>query len=391
MIPVTALRRIQALPEDAMVLMAVLNDNPSLPDNEGNGFQTRVKQRMNDEGVPPSVMNQVLEDLSAARRSSGRSTLYVVGADLFERHEIQADLPERVHYGRPLKSLLAGILEVLPTAAVLAVDREWARLFLLRQNELTEVRREENVRIDDGDRWDTIVSGTRHVPGAPGSGGAGRGQPGSGPRSDSGTDLFENREAAMQQRFYNRIVAELTDLMAQRDIRQLILVGPVQRVAEFKAELPATAPFELIGETNVTGGAGWVSPADILEKIQPMLHAHREATEQALLDQIQERGVMEMEPVLEMLQQARLYQLVIPEDGSDVHVYRSNNRDVPYFTSRKDVPHSPLDDSVMERVTLEELLPDLIDLYGIEVRRVHGDHAQRLVREFGGLAALPRY
>ena len=180
MIPVTALRRIQALPEDAMVLMAVLNDNPSLPDNEGNGFQTRVKQRMNDEGVPPSVMNQVLEDLSAARRSSGRSTLYVVGADLFERHEIQADLPERVHYGRPLKSLLAGILEVLPTAAVLAVDREWARLFLLRQNELTEVRREENVRIDDGDRWDTIVSGTRHVPGAPGSGGAGRGQPGSG-------------------------------------------------------------------------------------------------------------------------------------------------------------------------------------------------------------------
>lgn len=195
----------------------------------------------------------------------------------------------------------------------------------------------------------------------------------------------------MQQRFYNRIVAELTDLMAQRDIRQLILVGPVQRVAEFKAELPATAPFELIGETNVTGGAGWVNPADILEKIQPMLHAHREATEQALLDQIQERGVMEMEPVLEMLQQARLYQMVIPEDGSDVHLYRSNNRDVPYFTSRKDVPHSPLDDSVMERVTLEELLPDLIDLYGIEVRRVHGDHAQRLVREFGGLAALPRY
>lgn len=195
----------------------------------------------------------------------------------------------------------------------------------------------------------------------------------------------------MQQRFYNRIVAELTDLMAQRDIRQLILVGPVQRVAEFKAELPATAPFELIGETNVTGGAGWVNPADILEKIQPMLHAHREATEQALLDQIQERGVMEMEPVLEMLQQARLYQMVIPEDGSDVHLYRSNNRDVPYFTSRKDGPHSPLDDSGMERVTLEELLPDLIDLYGIEVRRVHGDHAQRLVREFGGLAALPRY
>ncbi|UBV45075.1 VLRF1 family aeRF1-type release factor (plasmid) [Deinococcus taeanensis] len=273
------------------------------------------------------------------------------GADLFERHEIQADLPECVHYGRPLKSLVASIMDWLPTAAVLAVDREWARLFLLQQNELTEVRRKDNVRLDDGDRWDTMVAG------------AGRSQPGSGPRSDSGTDLFENREAAMQQRFYSRIVSELTELMTQRDVRQLILVGPVQRLAEFKAELPQKAPFELIGETNLTGGAGWVNPAEILEKIQPMLAAHREQTEQALLAEIQERGVMEIEQVLEMLQQARLYQLVISEDGAQLHVYR-NNRDVPYFTGRKDVPHSPLDDSVMERVTLEDLIPDLIDLYG---------------------------
>lgn len=391
MISRTALKRIQELPDDAMVLMAVINDNPTLPDNEGGGLQTRIKQAMQDEGVPPTVMNQVLEDLGEARRTYGKSSLYVVGADFFERHEIQADLPERIHYGRPLKSLLASILELLPTVAVLAVDREWARLFLLRQGELLELRREENVRLDDGDRWDTMVSGTRHVPGAPGSGGAGRNQPGSGPRSDSGTDLFENREAAIQQRFYNRISAELGELMTRRGIGQLILVGPVQRVSEFKAEIPDKAPYEVIGETNVTGGAGWVNPAEILEKIQPFIEAYREKSEQSLLSDIQERGVMEMEQVLDMMQQSRIYQLVIPEDGSQVHVYRSNNREVPFFTSRKDVAHSPLDDSIMERVTLEELLPDLIDLYGIEVRRVHGDHAQRLVREFGGLAGMPRY
>ncbi|MFC6661095.1 VLRF1 family aeRF1-type release factor [Deinococcus multiflagellatus] len=336
-------------------------------------------------------MTQVLEDLGQARTSSGKSALYVVGADFFERHDIQADLPERFHYGRPLKSLLAGLLDLMPSAAVLAVDREWARLFLLRQGELLELRREENVRLDDGDRWDTMVSGTRHVPGAPGSGGAGRGQPGSGPRSDSGTDLFENREAAIQQRFYNRIAAELTELLTRAEIGALVLVGPVQRVAEFKAELPEKAPFEVIGETNVTGGAGWVNPAEILEKIQPFLTEHRHRAEQALLNEVQERGVMEMERVLELLQEARVYQLVIPEDGSQLHLYRSHNREVPYFTSRKDVPHSPLDDSLMERVTLEELLPDLTDLYGIEVRRVHGEHAQRLVREFGGLAGLVRY
>ena len=179
--------------------------------------------------------------------------------------------------------------------------------------------------------------------------------------------------------------------MSRRGLKELILVGPVQRVSEFKAEIPATAPFEVIGETNVTGGAAWANPAEILEKIQPFLEQHRLATETKVLEQIQEHGVMEMEPVLEMVQQSRIYQLVIPEDGSQMHIYRSHNPEVPYFTSRKDMTESPLDGSLMERVTLEEALPDLMNLYGLEVQRLHGDHAERLVREFGGLAGLPRY
>jgi hypothetical protein len=181
-----------------------------------------------------------------ARTQHGKSSLYVVGHDLFERFEIQTDLSERFHYGRSLASLLDSILELLPTVAVLAVDREWARLFMLRQGELQEVSSEENVRLDDGERWDSVVSGTRHVPGAPGSGGAGRGQPGSGPRSDSGTDLFEAREAGNQQRFYNHKVAQLGRVLGLLDIQYLILVGPVKRVAEFRAELPAKAPYEVI-------------------------------------------------------------------------------------------------------------------------------------------------
>ncbi|GBF08122.1 hypothetical protein DAERI_230013 [Deinococcus aerius] len=391
MISKADIRRIQSLPEDAMVLMAVVNDNPDLPDNHGSGLQTRVKVKMQEAGVPPTPMGRVLDDLQVARTHHGRSSLYIVGEDLFERYEIQADLPERFHYGRPLKSLLDSILAMMPTVAVMAVDNEWARLFVLRQGELQEVSSEENVRLDDGDRWDTIVSGTRHVPGAPGSGGAGRGQPGSGPRSDSGTDLFEAREDAARQRFYNQKVQQLGQVLDVLDIKQLILVGTVQRVAEFKAEIPDKAPYEVIGETNVVGGTSWANPAEILEKITPIVEAHRQKMEEQVLHDIQEHGVMEVERVLEMVQEGRLYQLVIPEDGSQMHVYRSHNREVPYFTAQKDVTESPLDGSLMERVTLEEVLPDFIDLYGVEVKRLHGDYANRLVREFGGLAGLPRY
>ncbi|EYB69306.1 hypothetical protein DEIPH_ctg008orf0016 [Deinococcus phoenicis] len=382
------LQRIQSFPDNAMLLMAVVAVNPALPDNEGTALQTRAKVRMQEAGVPPTVMNQVLTDLHGAQMSSGKSALYIIGEDVFERHDIQADLPERFHYGRPLKSMLTGLLDLLPSAAVLAVDREWARLFLLQQGELNEITREENVRIDNGKSWDAMAQGTRHVPGTPGAGGSAQG---SGPRSDSSADLFQNREDAEQQRFYNGMAKELGDILRLGHIRDLILVGPGERLAAFRAELPDKAPFEVIGETNVTGGTGWVNPAEILEKIQPILEAHRQQAEEGVLREIQEHGVMELERVLEMVQEGRIYQLVIPEDGAQFHLYRSHNREVPYFTGKKDVPESPLDGSLMEYVTLEEVLPDLTDLYGLEVKRLHGDQANRLVQEFGGLAGLPRY
>ncbi len=390
MISRTDIDRIQSLPEDAMVLMAVIHDNPADVDNESAGLATRVKVQMVEAGVPPTVMDQVLDDLKHPGQLGGKSALYVVGDDLFERHDLQMDLPERIHYGRPMKALLDSILELMPSVAVLAVDREWARFFVLQQGELREIRRRENVRLDDGDRWDTMVSGTRNVPGNQGSGGAGRNQPGSGPRSDSGYDLFEKREEANQQRFYNQMVTELDKVMRAYNLKELVLVGPVQRLAEFKAELPDKPPYQVIGETNVGAGAGWADIGHIQEKVMPMVEAHRVQQEAQLLDQIQEKGVMEVERVLEMIQQAQLYLLVIPEDGAQMHVYRSHNHEVPYFTSRN-LTESPLDGSLMERVTLEEVLPDFQSLYGVQVRRVHGDHANRLVKEFGGLAGLPRY
>lgn len=386
------IERVNNLPDDAMVLMAVVNTNPAVVDNEGSGLETRVKSMMNEAGVPPTLQNRILDDLDEKRNRGefGKSAVYVVNDDLFERYDLQMDLPERFHYGRPLKSLIDNVLDLAPPIGVLAVDREWARFFTLEQGELSELRRQENVRLDDGDRWDTVVSATRHVPGAQGSGGAGQNQPGSGPRSDSGYDLFEAREDAAQQRFYKDMQGRVSKMLTQRGIKHLVLVGPVQRIADFKAEVPDKAPYEIIGTTNVSAGVGWADPAQILERVAPMVEELRVAEEEKLMYAVQEQGVQEVERVLEFIQQNRVYLLVIPEDGAQMHLYRSHNPDVPYFT-KKEMTESPVDGSLMERVTLEEVLPDFTRLYGVEVRRVRGDHAQRLVREFGGLAGLTRY
>ncbi len=385
MITENDIARIEGLPEDSMVLTAVVNVNPAIVDNQAGALHTRAKSMMSDAGVPATLMNRVLDDIVEARTEYGKSSVFVVGEDVYERFDVQVDLPERYHYGRPMPAILNAAVASMPTLAVLAVDREWARFFELKQGELSELRRNENADINDNDNRDDFTSATQHVPGVGGS------DQGSGPRSNSGNDLFQAHEDALQQRFYNDVAPQLVNLMKARDLRQLVLVGPEERVAEFKVELPDKAPFEVIGETNVALGTGEVNPQQVLDKIMPIVEQFQGEEETRLMEQIQEQGVMEMENVLQMVQQGQIYQLLIPGDGSQVHLMRSHNPEVPYFTSKKDVEESPLDGSLMERVTLEEVLPQLRELYGMDIKRMHGDHAEKLVREYGGLAGLPRY
>ncbi|KEF33581.1 hypothetical protein RDMS_11660 [Deinococcus sp. RL] len=388
------LSRIRALPGDASVLMAVVHVNPADPENHGGALTTRVKSALADLGVPPTLGQRLLDDVARAREARGKSAVYVLGEGIDERFDVQLDLPERFHFGRPLPVLVEQAAQALPRVGVLAVDRDWARFFVFEQGELHEIRRERHTELDELDR-DELTASTTAVPGAPGAAraqdGSGFSGQGTGPRSDSGVEFFQRHLDALQQRFYNDMAAQLATELKARDLRHLVLVGPVARLAEFRAELPDTAPFTVIGETNVEVGTGTAPEQAILDRLLPLLEDFAREDEARLMAQLQEEGVMEMERVLEMVQQGRVSLLVIPEDGSQLHLFRSHNPDVPYFTARKDVTESPLDGSLMERVTLEEVLTPLRELYGLEVRRVHGEHAERLVREYGGLAALTRY
>jgi len=276
------------------------------------------------------------------------------------------------------------VLSSHPRVGVLAVDREWGRFFVLEQGELSEVRREQNP--DVGDRGDALMSGRTRVPGANNGG-----ETADGPQSSSGNDLFQSYLDASEQKFFNALQAELEPLMKESDLHYLVLVGPDERRGDFKAEIPSSARFEVIGETNVEVGPGAASLKSLLDKIMPMVQEFKGVLAQRLLDEVQEKGIMNLETVLEAVQEGRVYALLIPQDGAQLHLFRSHNPQVPYFSGKKDLSESPLDGSLMERVTLEEILPDLSDLYGLEIHRLTGEHAEKLVREYGGLAALVRF
>ncbi|MBB6096630.1 hypothetical protein HNR42_000042 [Deinobacterium chartae] len=389
MITQNDIERIKALPEDKMVLMAVINVDPTDVDNQADALPLRVRKLLENAGTPPTVIQQVLDDVAEARRDFGKSAVYVIGEGIYERFGVQLRLPERAHYGRPLPSIITNAAQTLPTVGILMIDREWARLFKLEQGEIRELQREENVR-EEGSDWRQLTE-QRHP--AYRMGGAGgdfqSGAPNAAGAAD--TDFFDRREDAAQKRFFNHVVAELGQRMKQEGLRHLILMGPDERVAKFRLEIPETAPYTIIGQTNVGSGTYRADENAMLEKVMPIVEQAREQEEIELLSQLQERGIVVMENVLEAIQQNQIYRLAIPEDGAQVHIYRSHNREVPYFTAKKDLTESPLDGSLMERVTLEECLSAFTELYGVEIVRLHGDHARRLIKDFGGLAGLPRF
>jgi len=283
--------RISSLAPDKMVLMAVVNTNPSSADNSSSALATRIKSHARDESIPPTLMERLLERIGADQREFGKSRVYVLGEDVNESIGVQLDLEERLHYGRPLRSILMNVLSSHPRVGVLAVDREWGRFFVLEQGELSEVRREQNP--DVGDRGDALMSGRTRVPGANNGG-----ETADGPQSSSGNDLFQSYLDASEQKFFNALQAELEPLMKESDLHYLVLVGPDERRGDFKAEIPSSARFEVIGETNVEVGPGAASLKSLLDKIMPMVQEFKGVLAQRLLDEVQEKGIMNLETVL---------------------------------------------------------------------------------------------
>ena len=119
---------------------------------------------------------------------------------------------------------------------------------------------------------------------------------------------------------------------------------------------------------------------DALEQVE-------RAEEAKLLERVREEGVWGVEQVLEDLQLGRVYVLVMPwRPEGEVWVC-------------PDTGYASLDEAKVQAVCPEEprhadlaaTLVDLAGLFGARVEFARGDNADRLKKEFGGLAGLKRW
>ena len=106
-----------------------------------------------------------------------------------------------------------------------------------------------------------------------------------------------------------------------------------------------------------------------------------------MLDQIAEKGLRGLSEVLQALQEGRIYQLVVPR-FTQARVWRCSQ---PAFVYPSQAAAQQLCASEISELGLLQVLPELCAAQGVGLEFVHGEAAERLENDFGGLAGLPRF
>jgi peptide subunit release factor 1 (eRF1) len=247
------------------------------------------------------------------------------------------------------------------------LDAKKFRFFVSSLGEIEEELDARNVFSRAGWREITITPSTA----APG-GGADR-------------DAFEHRLEARIEHFYRELGKTLRGLVDQFGIRRLILAGPEERTAAFRAVLPQ-AVRSLVTETVHLPVKA--SEGEVMKRISAVEARIEREQEKRALAAARERGVRGPENTLKALQEGRLHRLLAPWplegdvswcDVCALAAPDASNENCPYCGGPARMR------------TLAGLIPDLAAARRTRVEFVRGENAEILKEEFGGLAGLVRF
>lgn len=381
----------------ALVLSAVLNVNPASPVNQDGALGVRARRLLAGSGAPAALVQAVLDDLSDAERTT-RTRVYFLWDDhghLVSRIlDTWLDLPERAGFGSPDLETLHFALESGVHTAIVLVDREWGRTFMAHPGYALELQRFENVMENDSTFFE-------HDPVGP----VRANLEGTDPRQDSGRrrlrqdtdhDRLTDRAAQQDLLFYNALVARLLQLRQKIPFERLLIAGPPEARAAFRAELTPglrrLLPSGTEGERAHAGEfavAGDAAAAAVFAAATEALQMAENDAEVTLLSEIRERGVRGPAETLQAAQEGRVSLLLVGGDGSKVPVWQDTTGYV--YGTFPDGGLSPLNGLAVQTTSFRAVLPELRERFGLQVRFLNAQQARGLGTEMGGLAGQLRY
>ncbi|HEV2091804.1 MAG TPA: hypothetical protein VGR18_01430 [Rubrobacter sp.] len=353
---------------DGPVLSAYVSVNAAIPENQGQAYLVRLRDAMNDGGVPEGLQERVRGFVEDETHPGARSLAVFAGEDgLFEVYRLQVDLPESCRWGDPNVAPLTLVLEEYEAYGAAVLDAERFRYFVV------------SPLVGGEEGGDVKANGFREVDVDPAE---------PYPRGGMDQEPSSRRTEANVHKFYNQLGKLTRDLTLREGVGRLILAGPSERTAEFRGLLPNEVKDRVVAEEQIDLGA---PEGELLGRLEEIREKSEREREGELLAQIRESGVRGLEETIKALQEEnRVYHLAALWDlEGEVRWSDADGLAIMDITQEK----SPFSGEPTRVRPLTDVLVDLAAARGarLDFMRGENENTDTLRDEFGGLAGLTRF
>jgi len=352
------------------VLSAYLSVNAEIPENQGRVYLVRLRDAMNDEGVPGELQQRVRTYAEDETHPGARTlAIFADGDDLFEIYRLQVDVPESFRWGDPYVAPLTLVLDEYEPYGAAVLDAERFRYFVV--SPLSSAHGDEEMK----------ASGFREVDVHPSE---------PYPRGGGSTDLDPagRKHQANIHSFYKELGELTRDVTFREGVRRLILAGPKERIAEFRRTLPNELQDRVVAEEHVELGS---PEGELLDRLEAVRERAEHEREKELLDEIRESGVRGLDVTVAALQEEnRVYHLAaLWELEAEIRWCDNEQLAIREITSEV----CPFCGQKTRVRPLKDVLVDLAAARGARLDFMLGENenTDTLRDEFGGLAGLTRF
>jgi hypothetical protein len=352
------------------VFSAYVSVNAAIPENQERAYLVRMRDAMNDLGVPEDLQRQIREHVEAETHPRARTlALFAAEDGFFEDYRLHVDAPESFRWGAPNVAPLTLIMDEYEPYGAAILDAERFRYFVVSPL----------ARLDEGE--EVKANGFREVDVHPS-------QPH--PRGGGSTDMDPagRKQQSNIHRFYKDLGGLTRDLTFREGVRRLILAGPKERTAEFREALPNELKDRVVAEEPVDLGAPEGELLDRLEAIRERAEHEREGE---LLAQIRESGVRGSDVTITALQEEnRVYHLAVLWELEGETRWCDNDGLAIRDVTAEECPFCGQETRVRP---LTDVLVDLAAARGarLDFMRGENENTDTLRDEFGGIAGLTRF
>ncbi len=351
------------------LLSAYLSVNASIPENQERAYLVRLRDAMDEQGVPEEVQLKVRESLEDETHPGAKTLVIFASEDeFFVTYRVQLDLPEAVRWGEPYVAPLLLALDEHEPYGVALVDAENFRFFIASP-----------VAAPSEDSGDVSGSGYRELDLSPST---------PGPRGGMDQDPISRRTEANIHQFYNELGDLTRDTAFREGVKRLIVAGPKERTAEFRRQLPQEVQERVVAEEQVDLDA---PEGEILERLEAVRERAEYERKSALLSEIRESGIWGLDDTLSALQEEnRVHRLILLwQLEGELRWCDNDGLAIPDIT-QEECPYCG------QRTRVRALTDVMVDLAAsrgarVEFMRGENENTNALRDEFGGIAGLTRF